>query len=196
MKLSKKDLSLFPASLIALTAALIAGIMLIFLSATHTGRIVQEWQTTQHQLHAAQSELLRAQQQQSTLAQFLDAYQTAVNQHLIGDEDRANLVEYLDKLREQKITKDFHYHISAQKRYTGSADIDTGNFDLYYSEIKLRFDLLHEGQLLDFLQVLHTQNNGRYFLESCEMKRNINKTSLKATCTGIWITLRYRSPAP
>jgi hypothetical protein len=82
-----------------------------------------------------------------------------------------------------------------------TAAIDGGNFDIHYSEMKLQFDLLHEGQLFNFFDALRNQIKGQYQLEGCtlqhidtpENEATPNATHIKAECNGGWITLKNRS---
>ena len=77
----------------------------------------------------------------------------------------------LEKLRQQNLVIDFRYNIAPQKIYAPQPAIDSGNFDIHYSEMKLQFDLLHEGQLLNFFDALRSQTNGQYQLEGCTLQR-------------------------
>jgi hypothetical protein len=82
--------------------------------------------------------------------------------------------------------------------------IDSGNFDIHYSEMKLQFELLHEGQLLKFFEALRNQIKGKYQLEGCTMQRIATDhasaassgANIKAECSGGWITLKNRSTQP
>ncbi|HYR06033.1 MAG TPA: hypothetical protein VEP71_05055, partial [Gallionella sp.] len=80
--------------------------------------------------------------------------------------------------------------------------VDSGNFNIHYSEMKLRFDLLHEGQLLNFFDALRTDIKGWYQLDGCSLQRSIGAINednapptayLRAECNGGWITLKNRN---
>jgi hypothetical protein len=62
--------------------------------------------------------------------------------------------------------------------------------------MKLRLDLLHEGDLLRFFQALHAQKVGRFTVNSCSLSRlpvasavPVNQPTLKAECEVAWITI-------
>ena len=109
----------------------------------------------------------------------------------------------MEKLRRQNLVTDFRYSIAPQKIYSPQPPVDSGNFDIHYSEMKLQFDLLHEGQLLNFFAALRNQIKGHYQLESCALQRvadgntaTATSTHLKAECSGGWITLKNRNTQP
>ena len=116
-------------------------------------------------------------------------------------------MEGLEKIHQQNPAVDFRYNIAPQKIYAPQPAIDSGNFDIHYSEMKLQIDLLHEGQLLDLFSALRKQIKGHYQLEGCNMKRTTANagadddedigpsvaTHLKAECSGGWITLKNRN---
>jgi len=62
----------------------------------------------------------------------------------------------------------------------------------------LDFSLLHEGQLLNFLDTLSKEAKGMYLLESCTLTRNdfVRQLrfipNLQAKCTLGWITLNEK----
>ena len=201
MKITKSDLSVMRSSLITLSIAIIASLLLISISERLSGLAQKNWHDAQRELRAAQSELNNAKQDQENLRDYQGEYLASVNQHLIGNEQRLDWVESLEKLRQQKLVSELHYNIGPQKTYTPQPPIDSGNFDIKYSEMKLQLSLLHEDQLLDFFDELRGQIKGWYQLDGCSIVRapgeaQNNATQLTAECSGGWITLKNRSVTP
>lgn len=198
MKFTKGDLSVMRSSLIALTVAASCSILLIFISSKHADIAEKNWRDAQRQLQVAQSELNAAKADHEDLTNYLDEYAASLAQHLIGNEPRLDWVENLERLRHQKLVLDMHYNIGPQKNYTPQPPINSGNFEIKYSEMKLQLALLHEGQLLDFFAALRSQIKGWYQLDSCSVVRTKVQdgdatASLHAECSGGWITLKNRS---
>ncbi len=201
MRISKGDLGVMRRSLITLAIAASCAVALILFSENRSELADKDWHDAQRQLRAAQSELDNARQDQSNMASYLDEYAASVGQHLIGEEPRLDWLESLDKLHQQKLVSDLHYNIAPQKTYTPQPAIDSGSFDIKYSEMKLQLDLLHERQLLDFFDALRKQVKGWYQLDGCSIVRapgdsQNTRVQLKAECTGGWLTLKNRNATP
>lgn len=201
MKLSKNDFDVMRSSLITLAIAASCSLLLIVFSAKQSELANKDWHDAQRQLRAAQDELNNAKQDQNNIETYLDEYSASVDAHLIGTEARLDWLENLEKLRPQKLVEDFRYAIGPQKNFVAQPAIDSGNFNVNYSEMKVQLDLLHEGQLLNFFDAVRGQIKGWYHLESCTIIRNAGDpkaggTQLKADCSGGWITLQNRSAKP
>ncbi len=197
MKLSTSDILLLRWSLLALglTAGIAFGIL--YASAQYAERTLSELASARLRHNETRNRLAVAAEDRNNLSVNAGAYGALEERRIIGDGDRLGWFEGLEKLRQQHLVTDFHYLISPQKSFPGRAPVQ-GNFDIRYSEMKLQFDLLHEGQLLNFLGALHNQVNGWYQLEGCSLHRaSVDGTnagaSLKAECAGGWITLKNRS---
>ena len=80
--------------------------------------------------------------------------------------------------------------------------LSNGNFELNLSGMTLQLDLLHEGQLINFLDVLSKEMKGRFLLDHCSIDRSGTVTDtnpvaqLKAECAGGWLTLKNRNAQP
>lgn len=198
MKFIRSDLAVMRSSLMTLTVAASCSMLLIYMSDRQADIAEKNWSNAQRQLHTAQTELNNAKLDQENLANYQGEYDASVAQHLIGNEPRLDWVESLERLRQQKLVDDLHYNIGPQKSYTPLPAIDSGNFEIKYSEMKLQLDLLHEGQLFDFYDALRDQIKGWYQLDSCSILRThwegqSGSTQLRAECNGGWITLKNRS---
>jgi hypothetical protein len=159
-------------------------------------------------MNDARNRLATARQDQENLASYSKDYSVLEDREIINDDHRLDWMEGLGKLRQQNLVVDFGYNIAPQKVYTPQPAIDSGNFDIHFSEMKLQFDLLHEGQLLNFFNALHSQIKGQYQLEGCTMQRTAAlkgdskdiepsaTTNIKAECSGGWITLKNRKSLP
>lgn len=201
MKLNKGDLGVMRQSLIVLGIAIFCSLLLIFLSNRQARLAEKNWNDAQMQLRNARSALDNARLDYENLIKFQDEYSAAQERNLIGDEPRLDWVEGLEKLRAQRLVADMHYNIGPQKPYMPQLPINSGNFDIKYSEMKLQLDLLHEAQLLDFFDALRGQIKGWYQLEACNIVRSTDDTKrtisqLHAECNGGWLTLKNRNSAP
>lgn len=201
MKFSRSDLPLMRWSLAAICASALLSSVILYSSIQYADHNQQNLHTAQSQMNAARNHLIMARQDQDNLSVYSAEYSVLEEQNIIGDEHRLDWIEGLEKLRRQNLAVDFRYNIAPQKVYTPQPAIDAGNFNIHYSEMKLQFDLLHEGQLLNFFDALRVQIKGHYQLEGCTLQRNDaaedaaapTATHIKAECSGGWITLKNRN---
>lgn len=185
-----------------ITAALLGGV-LYFYSDSYVGQVHRNLHHAQSQLDAAQQRLTTAQQDSENLGSYQAQYTTLEKIRFIGDgQQRLDWLEGLEKIRNKQLVLDFRYYIAPQKRYTSNPAIDSGNFDIHYSEMKLQFELLHEAQLIRFFDALRGDIKGHYQLDGCTLQRLSPSTGtgsapqLKAECSGGWITLTRRNNTP
>jgi hypothetical protein len=201
MKFSKSDFPLMRWSLSAFCASALLSCVFLYGSSQYSGLNQQSMRTAERQLNDARNRLSTARQDRENLSVYSAEYGVLEEQNIIGDDHRLDWMEGLEKLRRQNLVPDFRYNIAPQKIYAPQPAIDSGNFNMHYSEMKLQFDLLHEGQLLKFFDALRSQVKGHYQLEGCALHRNdIEKNDAKTTaihikgeCSGGWITLKNRN---
>lgn len=201
MKLSASDFPLIRWSVLAFCASSLISAVILYSSGEYAESTRNDRRTAQNMLNDARNRLVTAQQDQENMAIYAGEYGALIEQKIIGDDQRLDWMEGLEKIRQKNLVTDFRYNIAPQRTYTPQPAIDSGNFDLHYSEMKLQFDLLHEGQLLDFFGTLHADVKGWYQLEGCTLQRSGTDSEgqqsamarLKAECSGGWITLKNRN---
>ncbi|MDD3883792.1 MAG: hypothetical protein PHW66_02550 [Gallionella sp.] len=195
--------------LIALQATLkilAAPLLWILVTMSSGGALI--WQGWQHQRlaeesHAATLQSLTANrkrqklllQQQQDAADFSAPYLALTGQNRFAPDRKFDWRDALENLRERKLVSRLDYRIFPQARFDGA---NISGQSPGYSEMKLNFGLLHEEQLLDFLDALDTEDSGWFRLESCTLQRDATNDAeiiLHAECNGRWITLgREGSP--
>ncbi len=201
MKLSKSDFLLMRWSVLAICASLIISAIVLYSSGSYAEKSLRERHNAQSMLNDARARMTTAHQDQENMSIYADNYGALIANKIIGDDQRLDWIEGMEKIRQKNLVTDFRYTIAPQKVYAPKPPIDSGNFDIRYSEMKLQFDLLHEAQLLNFFDALRADIKGWYQLEGCSLQRvgatSVNeqatKTRLKAECSGGWMTLKSRN---
>jgi len=200
MKLSKSDFLLMRWNILSLCASLLISVLALYSSSEYAELSYKNQRNAQSQLNDARNRLNAANDDQKNMAIYAGEYGALIEHKIIGDNHRLDWMEGLEKIRQKNLAVDFRYIISPQKIHAPQPAIDSGNFDIHYSEMKLQLDLLHEGQLLDFFSALRSQIKGWYQLEGCTLQRTDTNggeptiaSSIKAECTGGWITLKNRN---
>lgn len=188
-------------SILAIGAALLISAAILHFSAQYASHALRDKLSAQSQLNDARSRLTSARQDETNMHFYFAEHLALEKQKIIGEDQRLDWVEGLERIRQMNLVSAFRYHIAPQKPYASPSPIDSGNYDIRYSEMKLQFDLLHEAQLLSFFDVLRSQINGWYQLEGCTLQRvttaqaEVQNSSpkIKAECSGGWITLKNRN---
>jgi hypothetical protein len=204
MNFSGSDFNLMRWSIAAICSAILLSSVILYGSSEYAISVNKEQRAAQIKMNNARNKLAMAHQDQENLSDYSKQYDTLEKNKIIGDDHRLDWMESLENLRNQNLVINFRYNIAPQKIYAPQPAIDSGNFDIHYSETKLHFDLLHEEQLLNFFKALRSQTNGWYQLEGCTMKRaDVNEETasaaeprIRAECSGGWITLKNRSAKP
>lgn len=196
----KTDLPHYQWGLLALAATLLVGGTAVALSQGLLSKAETSHATAQKQLSDARKNLAAAQDDRANMANYAEEYALLLKHNIIGNEQRLDWIDGLESLRKQNVVLGFKYTIDPQKPYKSPTAVDSGNFTINASEMKLSLDLLHEGQLVNFFNALHNNIKGLFLLDGCVIER-LDKTGnipglsaqLKAECHGEWLTLKNRN---
>ncbi len=201
MNFSKEDLLKLKWSLLTFLTSLAIGGSAIWIGSVYDESSLKERQAAQKQVVEARNRLSSTQSDLDNMSTYALEYNSLVENKVIGGENRLDWIEGLEKLRQQHRVIDFKYSIAPQKSLVPSPALDTGNFDLSLSGVNLQLELLHDEQLIEFLEALRTDLKGWFIIEQCALERATSASTdpnlkigaqLKATCAGGWITLKNR----
>ena len=201
MKFSKSDFMLMRWSILAVCVSVLASVIVLYGSGEYAKKAQNDKLNAQNMLNDARNRLTTAYQDENNITIYANEYGALIGNKIIGDDQRLDWMEGLEKIRQQNLVLNFHYSIAPQKKYDLQPPIESGNFDIHYSEMKLQFDLLHEAQLLRFFEALRANIKGWYQLNGCTLQRNAaipgfgenGEPQIKAECGGGWITLKNRN---
>jgi hypothetical protein len=194
MNFSQEDFPYIKLSLLTFLITLAIGGSITFFSQKYAHNAQSAKRTAQQQLNDARSKLNAARDDQANMAEYTKEYSAIQKRGLIGDEQRLNIIEGLDTLRRQNRVLDFKYSMAPQQPYKPAPALDSGNFDIKFSSMKLQFNLLHEEQLIRFFDSLRRDMNGWFIIEKCSLERAPGEVAqLKADCAGGWLTMKNRN---
>ena len=167
-----------------------------------------------HKLAATQRELLQQQnltreartrlnksgEEKEIIVRHLPSYQFLQRVGFVGDEQRLNWLEGLRMSNQQAQLFGVQYQIGSQQPYPYATELDPGQLVLHQSVMKLDFQLLHEGDLMNFFVTLGKQGAGFFAVNQCRVER-LNtggsirfQPNLRAQCDITWITVRPNVP--
>jgi hypothetical protein len=131
----------------------------------------------QHQAAVAQRErqlsterLARIAEEEREVKEKIDVYQRLKALNIIGEERRLEWADAIARIRTQRELLDVRYRVERQ-RLLLSAPGKPGNIDFYASAMRVDLQLLHEEDLLRFLNDLRDSGNAYYSVRNCAMSR-------------------------
>ena len=198
MKFSTKDLPRTRGLLIISVLTLVLGAIIAYVS---NGVLIEAQQskiTADREWSEAHRKLERTKSEKEDLQGYYHQYQNLVEQNVIGQERRLDWIESIEKIRNKLNIFSVKYKLEPQETLNFETVTTSNSFDLHRSNMTLDFSLLHEGQLLNFLDTLSKEAKGMYLLESCTLTRNdfVRQLrfipNLQAECTLGWITLNEK----
>jgi hypothetical protein len=198
MKFSTKDLPRTRGLLIISVLTLVLGAIIAYVSNVVLIEAQQSKITADREWSEAHRKLERTKSEKEDLQGYYHQYQNLVEQNVIGQERRLDWIEAIEKIRNKLNIFSVKYKLEPQETLNFETVTTSNSFDLHRSNMTLDFSLLHEGQLLNFLDTLSKEAKGMYLLESCTLTRNdfVRQLrfipNLQAKCTLGWITLNEK----
>ncbi len=198
MKLEQRDFRKLRWHLIGTTGLiLMAG--LIALASSYSGKPVHrdnaaaknKYQTTDNRLRQVRTEEQEIRDKTALFAELR-------SRGAVGEEKRLEWTEKLRQIRRELRLPDISYEFSPQIALEGSGSKD---YAYYNSPMKIHLQLLHEGDLLNFLARLREEASAFVLVRSCRIKRlpaasgdpKTAPATLSADCEMDWITLHQPS---
>jgi len=190
-----------PASALTLPLLVLAAAVAVSAAVMHYSR--GEIDNAERQLAAQQAQArdarLRVQksgEEQDIIVRYQDAYRALAQAGFIGDERRINWLDALRVVNQKGELYGISYQIAPQRPYAFASELAPDPLAVRQSVMKLRFALLHEGDLPRFFALLSQQNAGVYVPDQCTLQRVPgsaqlrNQPHLMADCDISWLTVR------
>ncbi|HTE14780.1 MAG TPA: hypothetical protein VK642_06860 [Burkholderiales bacterium] len=148
----------------------------------------------QMQMREAQMRVQKSGTEKDLIVRYLPDYQKLDTLGFVGSEQRINWLDALRNANQKGGMFGINYEISARKAYPYAAALGPGQLNVMQSVMKLRFQMLHEEDLLKFLEHLSEQNAGVFVVNRCDMRRTSTtqttrfQPNMTAECELAWIT--------
>lgn len=178
---------------------LAAGAALIW----YTQRVLRQ---DAQQLAAARAERVQANERLSRIAEEerevnekLQVYRRLKALNVLGEERRLEWVDAMARIRASRELLDLRYQVEPQK-LLASVPGKPANVEFYSSTMRVELALLHEGDLLGFLDDLRASGNAYYSVQRCAINRTGQPVAgaamtprLRANCAIDLITILDRA---
>jgi hypothetical protein len=149
-----------------------------------------------------ESRLTRARDEELELREKIGRYQNLAAQGLIGTEMRLDWVEAIDRVKATRRIFRLEYEFAPQRLVDATilpGGATAGGFEFMSSQLRLNMDMLHEGDLFNFIADLRKEVRAIIQVRACAIERigaedsqRSNSAQLKADCTLEWITLKEK----
>ncbi len=197
--MNQADLQALRNPLLVLIAVLLIAAAVVY--STEQLKVSAERQLAQQQarLNEARTRLQKSGDEKDIIVRYRDAFQALQRAGFVGEEKRINWLDGLRVTNQQADLFGIDYQIGSQKKYQYAASLNPGQIQLFESEMRLRFRLLHEEDIIRFFGLLARQNLGIFHVDQCEMRRIDTRgvirfqPNLSADCEVSWITAKVKA---
>ncbi len=203
MKIEAKSARRLAMPVVAAVAMLAAGVVGVAMSNVYLQKARADRQGAADERRAAQEKLSRATQEEREIREKLVDYRRLLDRGIIGDEQRLDWVDTIGQIKAARRIYDIKYAISPQKTFElpgAGAGASSGDVEFRVSELKLDMMLLHEEDMLAFLDDLQRQLKTHVMVRSCTVQRldrgGVDRPGagprLRAECYVDLVTIRDR----
>jgi hypothetical protein len=147
-----------------------------------------------------QAKLARARQEQEELRDKIGRFQALKARGYVGPELRLDWIEAIARIKLARRVFKLDYEFAPQRPADTAilpGGAAAGGFEIMSSQMRLQVELLHEGELLNFLADLREAVQALVKVRACTIERIApagngrgHYAQIKAECTLEWITLR------
>jgi hypothetical protein len=180
--------------LLVLLATLAAAIAPVKFTVDSVDGARRNLDTQRAQLREAQTRVQKSGTEKDLIARYLPNYQKLDALGFVGDEQRINWLDALRNVNQKGGLFGINYDIAAKIPYPHAAALGASQINLSQSVMKLRFQMLHEGDLPKFFEYLAEQNAGVFIVNHCSVRRAGAapaarfQPNMSAECELAWIT--------
>jgi hypothetical protein len=184
------------APLIVFAVVLLAVIGAVKFSLDKSLEAQRQLSAQQTQLRDAQTRVQKSGSEKELIVRYLPGYQQLASIGFVGEEQRVNWLDALRVVNQKGELFGVDYDISPRRPYPLAPMLNPGQMNIMQSMMKLRFQMLHEGDLPRFFELLSNQNAGLFLVDQCTLRRAASATAnnmrfqpnLAAECQLSWIT--------
>jgi hypothetical protein len=188
-----REFALIRLAVVSCAGAIGIGVAAVFASTWYLRDATEAKQQAQQSRDAAYNRFAHVENEKQEIRTFQPQFVVLRDKGLIGEENRLNWVDQIRQIQEQRRLPPLSYEIEPQQPVRMDGRMPLGGYLLRSSRMSLHMDLLHEGDLFNFLEDLRQRS---YFaVQECTLKRtggaqNLpNAPQLAADCKLNWVTL-------
>lgn len=192
MNFKRDDFSRIQWSLILAVVLIAAGIALVVFSQDGVKNATRELANASAKKNEYEGKLRQVRTEEAEIRSKAALYSNLSARGIIGEEQRLDWVEEIRDIREKRKMLDLQYEFAPQQSLDKTA---VAGYNFYTSTMRVRMKLLHEGDLLNFINDLRVRAKAFIKVKVCNVVRidrgtNITDVAtLNAECQIDWITI-------
>jgi len=202
MKFAAKDLKLLMLPIAACLALGLAAVALYFAADRHLQDTRKQGVAIAAQRTEVQGRLNRANEEEREIKASLQQYQALAARGITGEEKRLDWIDTLTAIKSERQLYGIRYSIAPQKELDYPGFAASGGVYFMTSRVKIDLELLHEGDLLNFIDDITKRSKLYLSVRSCNIVRTsrtgggtVLAPRLQADCVFDLITIRHTKPA-
>ena len=202
MKLGARDLKRLRLPLAACVVLAIAGVACYFAADNYLQETKTLAAATSAQRAEVQTRLASATEEEREIKANLQQYQALAARGIIGEEKRLDWVDTITAIKNERRLFNISYSIEPQKELDYPGFAPGGGVNFVSSRVKIEIQLLHEEDLLNFIDDLAKRGRSYLSVRSCDVQRSERGSGgttlaprLAAACVFDLITIRHNKPA-
>lgn len=193
--MNQADLQALRNPLLVLAAVALLGALAVY----YSGRLMiaarQQLAQQQVQLKDARTRLQKSGDEKDIIVRYIGSFRQLERSGFVGEEQRINWLDGLRLANQQADLFGVDYQVGAQRPYAFASEFVPGPLVLNQSVMRVRFRLLHEGDLARFFNSLANQGTGIFTVDQCQLRRIDTggviryQPNVNADCDLSWITV-------
>lgn len=202
MKLGARDLKRLRLPIAACVVLALAGVACYFAAGDYLQETRRLGAATSAQRAEVQTRLASANEEEREIKANLQQYQALAARGIVGVENRLDWIDTITAIKNERRLLNIGYSIEPQKELDYPGFAPGGGVNFVVSRVKLEIQLLHEEDLLNFIDDLAKRARSYLSVRSCNVQRaerggggTTLAPRLQASCVFDLITIRHTKPA-
>lgn len=202
MKLGASDLKQLRLPLAACVALTLAGVACYLAADDYLRETKKLGAATSAQRAEVQTRLASTNEEEREIRANLQQYQALAARGIVGEEKRLDWIDTITAIKNERRLFSIGYSIEPQKELDYPGFAPGGGVKFVVSRVKIEMQLLHEEDLLNFIDDLAKRGRSYLSVRSCDVQRADRGSGgttlaprLRATCVFDLITIRHNKPA-
>ncbi len=201
MKLGRRDIKSLRLPVAACLVLILAGAACISFADSYLQETRQSGAAAAAQRTEVQTRLASANEEEREIKANLQQYQALAARGIVGEEKRLDWVDTVTAIKNERRLFSIGYSIEPQKELDYPGFSPGGSVKFMVSRVKITMQLLHEEDLLNFIDDLARRGKPSLSVRSCNVTREgpsggtTLAPRLQASCVFDLITISHNKPA-
>ncbi len=200
MSLNSEDWTILKRSTMLLFIAILGVVVVIGGSNYYYNKAYHGAKSEIKTLAQAKTRLEEAKSARRLIEEYLPRFSVYQRLGVMGEERRMSWIEAVRKTTQRLNLPSIEYKINAQKLASQNYAPIEGDYKIQVSEMNIKMQLLHEGDLFSILSDINKNANGLFHVSGCELgrlnkeiKTNVVDSNINSSCDLQWYTINYES---